>query len=323
MGIPKHNVQKINEGFRFQKAVIQIIDWKRKKVLKEIEYAPPKEHLGKDLSIQFKGAYIYGIFYYVVTNTEVLCYNLNTWILEDIISLPCFNDLHGVMRKDDLLYIVNTGLEVIQVFDLKKRKIINEYNMASTPTYERFDPYTDYRQIATTKPHEAHVNHVFNIDDNIWATRGQKRDAISLDSSDQIELPPSVNGEKIILCHDGIIRFDKLYFTTVDAHIIAYDPTNKELLDDLDVRKINNTKYNLGWTRGLEIVGENAFLGLSKMRPTTFKQYTSWFVRNKKNDMPSSIIQIDMNKTYIEDYYIMENYKGHAIFTILKHPDSN
>ena len=322
MGIPKKDIKEMSEGFRFEKAIIQIIDWGKKKVIKEIQYRPPNDHFGQGLSIQFKGAYLHGDYYYVVTNTEVLCYSLSSWHLEDVISLPCFNDLHGVMRTGELLYIVNTGLEVIQVFDLNKRAIVREINMATRPTYERFNPESDYRLIATTKPHEAHVNHIFEMGGQIWATRGQKRDAVNIDDmSIRLRLPHK-NSEKVVLCHDGIMRAGKLYFTGVDAHILTFDPANKELQDDLDLSAINTTKYSLGWTRGLEIVNGQAFLGLSKMRPTTFKDYTSWFVRGEKKAMPSAIINIDMANRMVMDYYIMEHYTGHAIFTILLHPNS-
>ncbi len=316
MGIPKQNVKQLNEGFRFEKAVIQLIDWNRKKVVKEIEYSSPEKHVGKNLSIQFKGSCLHGEDYFVVTNTEILRYDLNSWCLEDVISLKSFNDLHGVIRSGNCLYIVNTGLEMIQIFDLERQVIVDEINMTVRPTWERFDPDKDYRLIATTKPHEAHVNHVFQIDGQIWATRGQKREAVNIkDFSQKIQLPP-VEGDKVVLCHDGIVRSDKVYFTTVDSHILVFDKENKALIDDYDIRSMNTTGYSLGWTRGLEIVGERAFLGLSKMRATTFKDYTSWFIRGQQKAMPSSILNIDMNKREITDYYIMENHKGHAIYTI-------
>ena len=38
------------------------------------------------------------------------------------------------------------------------------------PTWERFDPEVDYRQVPTTKPHETHPNFVFIVEEDVWVT---------------------------------------------------------------------------------------------------------------------------------------------------------
>ena len=320
MGIPARDVHKKKEGFRFNGAVVQILDWKQKKVVKEITYTSPPEHLGDGLSMQFKGATVYNNKYFVVTNTELLIYDLENWILEDVISHPTFNDLHGVMPNEHKIYICNTGLEMVQVMDYHG-KIIEEINIASTPTYERFSRQEDYRKIATTKPHEVHINHIFTIGDDIWFTRGNKRDAVNIyKQSEKISFRDLFSPQETILCHDGIIRGEYLYFTTVNAHIISIDPETRQVVNDLDINQINVSGKNIGWARGLELTGNSLFLGVSKMRHSNFKEYTRWLIQKRKMTMSSSILEIDYQKEKIVDLYEMENYQGHAIYTILQLP---
>jgi hypothetical protein len=80
-----------------------------------------------------------------------------------VISPPSFHDLHGVTIVDDEIAIANTGLDMVQFLDLSGR-IVREVNLASVPTWERFDRATDYRRAVSTKPHEIHPNYLFQID---------------------------------------------------------------------------------------------------------------------------------------------------------------
>ncbi len=98
------------------------------------------------------------------------------------------------------------------------------------------------------------------------------------------------------------------------------DKVNRQIIKSVDVNKINTSDKIIGWARGLEIVEDYAFLGISKLRKSKFKEYTNWILRDIRRTMPSSIIQIDLKKSKIIDCYELENYHGHAIFTILKHP---
>ena len=143
MGIPDKGIHKRQDGFRYNGAVFQVIDWSQKKIIKEVSYTSPPQNLGNGLSMQFKGASIYNNKYYIVTNTELLIYDLANLSLEKVITLPSFNDLHGVLLTTGCIYICNTGLEIVQVLD-HEGQLIKGVNMASVPTYERFDIKKDW-----------------------------------------------------------------------------------------------------------------------------------------------------------------------------------
>jgi len=315
MGIPVEDYDRRPYGARFNKAIIQVIDWDNKTVLEEIEHIPSKENLGADVSTMFKGAMVKGDYYWVVTNTEVLKYNWKTWELEDIYSDKTFNDLHAVLPLDDHIMICNTGLEMIQIFDYKWN-LLQEVNLASVPTYERFDRNTDYRTVGTTKPHEVHANHIFELDNEIWVTRGRHGAARLNDFSAKITMD-------VGLCHDGLVREDKIYFSTVQGHIMAVDRRTLEIEDDIDINKDSPAGKQIGWTRGLEVVGNKAYLGITKIRGSKFKEYTKWIVKGEGILMPSSMLEIDLGTKNIVDTYKMQNYQDAAAYTIIRHPEES
>ena len=316
MGIPKKNIQNLKEGFRFKDALVQIIDWQSKNVIKQISYFPPVNHLPKGLSIQFKGAYKYKYDFFVVTNTEVLIYDLLTWELKKVFSYPSFNDLHAVLYKDGKIYVCNTGLEMVQVLN-EEGDIIEEINMASTATWNRFKKHIDYRTIPTTKPHEVHINHLFEIDGEIWVTRGQKGDAVKLYDQKMRFQVVNHNRDEIIICHDGKVKGDFIYFTSVDGHLIIINKFSKKVEEYINLNKINPFHKRIPWTRGVEVVDRYAFVGATKMRPTKFKELAKWAIKGEPIQMSSCILQVDLEKKEIVEIYEMQKYKSAAIYSII------
>jgi len=316
MGIPKKNVNKYKEGFRFNRAIIQELDWDSKNVINEVYYFPPLDNIGRGLSIQFKGGSIYKNNLYIVTNTEVLIYNLLTWELKRVFSYPSFNDLHAVLYKNGKIYVCNTGLEMVQVLN-EEGEIIEEINMASVATWKRFKKHIDYRTIPTTKPHEVHINHLFEIDGEIWVTRGQKGDAVKLYDQNIRFQVVNHNKDEIILCHDGKVKGDFIYFTSVDGYLIIINKYSKKVEEYINLNKINPFQKRIPWTRGVEVVGRYAFVGATKMRPTKFKELAKWAIKGEPIQMPSCILQVDLEKKEIVEIYEMQKYKNAAIYSIL------
>ena len=312
MGIPRKNVNKLQEGFRFGRAVIQIIDWTEKTVVFEKDYKSPKEHLKPGLSMMFKGVTFYDDKYYVVTNTEVLVYDYNTFDLLDVFSHPTFNDLHGIYVDEEALYVCNTGLEVVQIF--RNKKLVDEVNLARNPTWERFDKGKDYRMLGTTKPHESHINQIFLLNGELWVTRFQKRDVVPLynrNSERRIVLPHDAG------CHDGIVVNGFVYFSMVNGHVIVLDSKNLKVVEDYDLNYIYSK--NVGWTRGLAIVDNFAFIGVTAIRYSKFKEFARGIAKGKDSQkMPSTILKLDLNKHKIIDEYQLKN-PGAATYTIMKY----
>lgn len=318
MGIPLKDFHKKDEGFRYNGAIIQIVDWDNKSLVKQIGYKSPKENLDNGLSMMFKGAYLAEDKVFVVTNTEVLQYDLPKWDIAQVHTHTSFNDLHAVFIDNGYIYVCNTGMEIVQRLRISDGGIDREWNMACAPTWERFDMGTDYRRIATTKPHNAHINHLFKLNGELWVNLGNQRKARSLESEgDIIDLDSLYDDNEKVLCHDGVVRGDWIYFTSVNGSIIVVDKTTLKVEERIDLNSINTLDKTIGWTRGIEIIENKAYVGISKMRHSKYKEYTKWIIYGDKGSLLSSIVEVDLCARRINYIYEIEGFNRAGIYSII------
>lgn len=309
-------IQKINlENFiRFNSGRILLIDWTKKQVDREIKYESPSEI--RNPSMMFKGGEVCGNHINVVTNSEMVTYNTFNWEIERRITHSSFNDLHGVLEEEGRFWIVNTGLEMTQLCDASGA-IIEEHNMASTPTWLRFEHGYDYRRLGSTKPHDTHVNHIFSIYGEHYATRFQQKDAISLVDSTRRFVIEVGNP------HDGIFYENRVYFTTTNGHALVFDAKTRERLKTINIQQVL-VKSGLspdGWCRGILPLDENRVLvGFTQLRSTKFKEFVSWVKRMGDVPAPSRIIEVNLSEESVMTEFVLPEKEGRAIFSILRVP---
>jgi len=239
-----------------------------------LEYQSPPEACptNETPSFLFKTGTLLGKTFYVCTGTEVLVYELPGFKQTRYVSLPCFNDLHHVFRKSNgNLLVANTGLDMVVEFNLAGT-VIQQWNVLGGDPWERFSKSTDYRKITTTKPHRAHPCFVFQIEEDIWVTRGDLGDAFCL-TRPNLRIPVASVG-----IHDGHLYGGRLHFTTVDGTIVIVDPVTREIVEKVDLKQIDNSQRALlGWCRGLLIVNEReAWVGFTRIRKTKFREKINW-----------------------------------------------
>src|SRR5258708_33576699 len=207
--------RKLEEWQSSQKAMVVQLNPRNKTSKLCVEYVSPAEVCAAELpAILFKSASLVDDRLYACTSTEVLIYQLPDFRLLQHISLPCFNDLHHVCpTKEGTLLVAVTGLDMVIELSTEG-KLIREWSVIGQDPWQRFSRYVDYRTVATPKPHRSHPNHVFQLEDEIWVTRFEQRDAISL----------SRPGRKIDIAiqrpHDGCLFGESIYFTTVDGQVL-------------------------------------------------------------------------------------------------------
>ena len=103
--------------------VVYEYDTKNNNLEEKVNYETPLKFRPKEnFSISFKSGSIYENKLYITTLTEVLIYSLPKYILEERISLKIFNDLHHVIKHNNDLYIVVTGLDIVVRYSLSKKK---------------------------------------------------------------------------------------------------------------------------------------------------------------------------------------------------------
>jgi outer membrane protein assembly factor BamB len=273
------------EWSRFGEAVALTMDLETGHCKELVSYVTPDDARPADeYSVVFKSGSIAGDTLYACTQTEVLLFDVNTGELDRRITLPSFNDVHHVRPSNDgNLWVVSTGLDLLVEVDLDGN-VIAEHNAVDTPTWDRFDRDTDYRKVASTKPHQAHPNFVFNHGDDVWVTRFEQKDALCLtDRSRRIDIG-------VERPHDGVVVGDTVYFTTVDGHLVTADLTTDTVTDVADIVAISESDDALGWMRGLSVLPDgDILLGFSTLRITKIRENVRW-VKNRFGKMENPVV---------------------------------
>lgn len=237
-----------------------------------VEYiSPPEVHADKDFNIMFKAGTVQDNRLYTCTETEVMIYELPGLSLVNRITLPSFNDLHHVRPcPDGSLLLAVTGLDLVLNISLNG-KVLGEWGALDEDTWQRFSRDVDYRKIHSTKPHKSHPNYVFYLGDEIWVTRFQQRDAVCVaDRSKTIDIA-------VQRPHDGVVVGGRVYFTTVDGHVVIANATTHQVERVINLNEITGARIPLGWCRGIEILDEDQVLvGFTRLRATKLKENVKW-----------------------------------------------
>lgn len=258
----------------YENALILEVDTDTGQARTRVQYkTPPEARASEKSSINFHAATLRGNALYTCTTTEVLIFRVPEFEQVGYISLPHFNDVHHVAPSPDgNLLVVSTGLDMVVKCTLKG-EVLEEFNVLGENPWERFSRAVDYRKVETTKPHGSHPNFVFELNGELWVTRFNQRDAISLNGS----------GGRINIAtekpHDGILHGDSIYFTTVDGKLIIVNRNNLQVDEIVDLRKISDGAQQIlpAWCRGLLPMDENKFwIGFTRIRKTQFKENVRW-----------------------------------------------
>jgi hypothetical protein len=263
----------LEEWHETKKAVVLRIDADTGKVTDRLEYVTSRDACPDDNpGIVFKSAALYGNKLYVCTSTEVIVFELPEFRRVSYVSLPCFNDLHHVRpTPNGTLIVVVTGLDMV-VEITPEGQVLREWSATGEDTWVRFSRKIDYRKVPTTKPHRSHPNFAFLVDDDLWITRCDDKDAVSLTT------PGKRIDISISFPHDGYIFGGRIWFTTVDGHIVLADPQSLKVERVIDLNTIDNPEgHVLGWCRGLLPVTETlVWVGFTQLRDTKFVEKLRW-----------------------------------------------
>jgi len=276
---------------------ITIISPKDAQVNSVLKYvSPPEVCPEKDPSIVFKAATLEGDRLYACTTTEVIIYRIPEFRQIGYISLPHFNDIHHVRPcPDGNLLVANTGLDMVMMIS-PTGEVLQEWNVLGEDPWRRFSPAVDYRKVASTKPHLSHPNYLFYIGEEIWVTRFYQRDAICLTS------PGKRIGIATEAPHDGIVYEGKVYFTTVDGHIVIANTDTLEVERVLDLNEWNKTEKVLGWCRGLAVLDrDHIIVGFTRLRDTEWRDNLRWVqykvgLRDSLGTPPTRISLYDIHR---------------------------
>ena len=272
-------------------------------------------------NLEFTVGDIEGNKLWLAMDTEIRLYSYPDLSLIKTFSHPCFHNIHSVAVRDDELYVTSTGLDMAVVLNKENGKIIKYINAEEKPTWHRFSQETDYRKYHSTRPHDCHPNYVFWIDDEPWVTRCTQEDAVQLsDNNNRIDIS---GPDKVISVHDGIVRGDKVYFTSVDSMIIIADINTHKIIEEINITKLKGYGGLRGWCRGLYVDENILYVGFSRLRKTRRIEKIAWvgkLLNIGKSIEVCSVLAIDLNKKEIVGDYSLPDDTIDAVYSILPEP---
>jgi len=309
--------RKLQEWQSYDQAVVIELDPAKNYSRTCVEYVSPPEVCADGLSaVLFKSATLQGNALFTCTSTEVLVYELPSFRLQHYISLPCFNDLHHVCpTQRGTLLVVVTGLDMV-VEITTTGTVVREWNVLGEDPWSRFSRQTDYRKVPTTKPHLSHPNHVFELDQEIWVTRFHQRDAICLSTpGPRIDI-------KVQSPHDGYVSGDRIYFTTVDGHVVIASRKTLQVEDVIDLNQMSGrTGQVMGWCRGvLPLDQRRLWVGFTRVRPTKFVENVAWVRGYADRHQPSHVALYDLESKTCEQEIELEPHGIDVVFSLLPVP---
>lgn len=301
----------VQDWYEYERGLIVRLDTSTGEGSTTAEYVSPPEACAPDNpAILFKSGTLEGDCLFVCTQTEVLVYRVPDFDRVASLSLPQFNDLHHVRPTPaGTLLIANTGLDMVLEVTLAG-EIIQEWDVYDGRPWSRFSRTVDYRRIPTTKPHKAHPNYVFLVNDEVWVTRFEQRDAVCVNRPGRrIEIERQRP-------HDGIVHDGLIYFTTVDGKLVVGDPKTLEVLETIDLTSMHEPDTVLGWCRGMMFDGDRVWIGFSRIRPTRFRENVGWIVRGFKRDFGTHVACYDLRARRCLTEILVEPFGLSAIFGI-------
>jgi hypothetical protein len=303
------------EWQRYAEARIGILDLDSGKLEIALRYQTRPEHRpDDDPSITFKAGSVAGDELVVTDLTEVLVLDRNLAIRQ-VVSHPCFNDLHHVARIGGRLHVVSTGLDSLVVLD-QHGEVADIRHALGDDVWTCFDRATDYRKVSTTKPHRSHPNFVFENDSGLWLTRFEQRDAVCLDDPAR-RVDIGVGNP-----HDGQQIGDTIWFTTTNGHLVEGDTRSCEVRRRIDLNQLDGRGIPLGWCRGLYVEGDIAYVGFTRLRRTKIAKNLSWVRRgfrgyNVVDAVPTRVVAYDLERGERVEEWMLADTGLDTIFSIV------
>jgi hypothetical protein len=122
--------------------------------------------------------------------------------------------------------------------------------------------------------------------------------------------------------HDGYLSGDRIYFTTVDGHVVIANRKTLKVEDTIDLNQMSGEPGRvLGWCRGLLPLDERyLWVGFSRVRPTKFVENVAWVRGYSRRHKPSHVALYDLKTKTCEQEIELEPHGIGVIFSLLAAP---
>lgn len=258
------------------------------------------------------------------THTEILEIDPARWTVTREISHPLMHSVHNVVERPGGGLVVScAGNDSVLELDPRGELIAHHWLRGDRSGFAAAYPgITDFRRAHHDrfKPHSHHPNHAFYVDDELWVTCFEQRAALSLSRPGRrIPFTESIPHDGRRIPHDG--RGGLLWFTLVDGWVIAVDPETLERRVVIDLNTLDPRPQMLGWCRGVEVVGDRLFVGMTMLRRTRHREVLRVLLRGERGrKLPTRIVEVDLGERRIVGELEVGNAAGGTIYGLLKSP---
>ena len=119
--------------------------------------------------------------------------------------------------------------------------------------------------------------------------------------------------------HDGYVEGDRIYFTTVDGHVLIANTKTLKVEHSIDLNAMSGQSgHILGWCRGLLPLGDRwMWVGFTRVRPTKFIENVAWIRDGTSRHKASHIALYDLKLNKCEQEIELEPHGIGIVFSLL------
>jgi len=190
---------------------------------------------------------------FIASNDRLGIFDKQNYNLNSILDVSMYVGTHQILKDEDVLYVCNTAVDCIGVYNLKTKTNkfldVNTLNITDKPTPPNFSYDKDIR----------HVNSLFNYKDKIYFCLHNKGFKLSeYGFLDKKTLKMQVNHSTGLISHNIYIKNDILYtLSTGTGELISFDLNTKQ------ENKYKITNPNTTFLRGLIYINGKFLIGCS------------------------------------------------------------
>jgi len=214
--------------------------------------------------VGWRGGTIHGDFLIATDWTDLHYFNVKEWKYKKTFKKNTFNDLHYVEVHNNLLFVVNTGLDAIEIFENPMKPVFKDivfiFNKNKIFEKRKLDLKIEYNKMLKIKPHSCHPNCIALRKNRAFVTCFSKNQRMN--SGEIIDLD---SGRKICKrnydCHDGIFYKGDFYTTwTRHGKILKFNKIHERKLPISAADEIITIGGGRGWWRGMIIHDDMAYV---------------------------------------------------------------
>ncbi len=299
-------------------ARLRAIDWPSGTVVRDFAWTSPVDVMsgpGADQEFTSASLLIQDVILQP-THTEVLWICPVDWVVIHRLTHPLLHNVHSASPvPGGGLLVTCAGSESVLEFDDDDQLIAHHW-LREGSFKGAYSGFEDLRRVHHDhfKPHSHHPNHAARVGASTWVTCFETQRAVCIEDGREIVFPEGIP-------HDGRLIDGLMWFTVVTGHVIAVDPITLERRVDLDLNAMVATERMLGWCRGLDVVGNRLFVGMTVLRATRHREVLRWLAHGQSGQkLPTRILEIDLTSRRIVREVEVGNAAGGTIYSINVRP---